>query len=306
MYDAIIVGSGPAGYTAAIYLSRAGLNNKLISGYSEGGQLTTTTLVENYPGFEVGVDGNELVKSMRRQASSFGTEMVFGQVEKIEGEQSPFKVYVDNGEVIETKAVIIATGSSAKYLGIEGEEEAVGKGVSACATCDGFFYKEKEVVVVGGGDVAMEEALFLTRFASKVTIVHRRDILRASDIMVQRAKGNDKIHWKLDYTPVEVHSDMLGMTGLDVTNNQTGAVEHLKADGLFVAIGHSPNTGFLDGKLDLDNKGYIQTESGTSKTSVAGIFAAGDVQDPKYQQAVTAAGSGAIAALDALEYINDL
>ena len=197
MYDAIIVGSGPAGYTAGIYLSRAGLKNRLITGYSEGGQLTTTTLVENYPGFENGIDGNTLVQTMRRQAEQFGTEMTFGFVQKIEGESSPFKVHLDNGEIIDTKAVIIATGSSAKYLGIEGEEEAVGKGVSACATCDAIFYKEREILVVGGGDVAMEEALYLTRFASKVTVIHRRNELRASDIMAKRAQANDKIHWML-------------------------------------------------------------------------------------------------------------
>lgn len=306
MYDAIIVGSGPAGYTAGIYLSRAGLKNRLITGYSEGGQLTTTTLVENYPGFENGIDGNTLVQTMRRQAEQFGTEMTFGFVQKIEGESSPFKVHLDNGEIIDTRAVIIATGSSAKYLGIEGEEEAVGKGVSACATCDAFFYKEREILVVGGGDVAMEEALYLTRFASKVTVIHRRNELRASDIMAKRAQANDKIHWMLNYTPVKVTSNLMGMTGLDVRNNETGDIEHIQADGLFVAIGHQPNTDFLDGKLALDDKGYIQTQAGTAKTSVAGIFAAGDVQDPKYQQAITAAGSGAIAALDTLAYIDNL
>ena len=293
MYDAIIVGSGPAGYTAGIYLSRAGLKNRLITGYSEGGQLTTTTLVENYPGFENGIDGNELVQTMRRQAEQFGTEMTFGFVQKIEGESSPFEVHLDNGEIIDTKAVIIATGSSAKYLGIEGEEEAIGKGISACATCDAFFYKEREILVVGGGDVAMEEALYLTRFASKVTVIHRRNELRAS-------------HWMLNYTPIKVASNLMGMTGLDVRNNETGDIEHIQADGLFVAIGHHPNTDFLDGKLALDDKGYIQTQAGTAKTSVAGIFAAGDVQDSKYQQAITAAGSGAIAALDTLAYIDNL
>lgn len=260
MYDAIIVGSGPAGYTAGIYLSRAGLKNRLITGYSEGGQLTTTTLVENYPGFENGIDGNELVQTMRRQAEQFGTEMTFGFVQKIEGESSPFEVHLDNGEIL----------------------------------------------VVGGGDVAMEEALYLTRFASKVTVVHRRNELRASDIMAKRAQANDKIHWMLNYTPVKVTSNLMGMTGLDVRNNETGDIEHIQADGLFVAIGHQPNTDFLDGKLALDDKGYIQTQAGTAKTSVAGIFAAGDVQDPKYQQAITAAGSGAIAALDTLAYIDNL
>ena len=282
------------------------MKNRLITGYSEGGQLTTTTLVENYPGFENGIDGNELVQTMRRQAEQFGTEMTFGFVQKIEGESSPFEVHLDNGEIIDTKAVIIATGSSAKYLGIEGEEEAIGKGVSACATCDAFFYKEREILVVGGGDVAMEEALYLTRFASKVTVIHRRNELRASDIMAKRAQANDKIHWMLNYTPVKVTSNLMGMTGLDVRNNETGDIEHIQADGLFVAIGHQPNTDFLDGKLALDDKGYIQTQAGTAKTSVAGIFAAGDVQDPKYQQAITAAGSGAIAALDTLAYIDNL
>ncbi|MER0122708.1 thioredoxin-disulfide reductase [Streptococcus sp. ZJ100] len=305
MYDVIIIGSGPAGYTAGIYLSRAGLKNRLITGYSEGGQLTTTTLVENYPGFEKGIDGNELVKNMRQQAVSFGTEMTFGLVEKIEGESSPFTVYLDSGEMLETKAVIIATGSSANYLGIEGEAEAIGRGVSACATCDAFFYKEREIIVVGGGDVAMEEAIFLTRFASKVTVVHRRNELRASDIMAQRAKNNEKINWILNATPIKVHSDMMGMTGLDVQDNESGEIKHLKADGLFVAIGHHPNTEFLGDKLDLDDKGYIRTQPGTSKTSVPGIFAAGDVQDSKYQQAVTAAASGAVAALDSLEFIEN-
>ncbi|TFH45356.1 thioredoxin-disulfide reductase [Streptococcus equinus] len=306
MYDAVIIGSGPAGYTAAIYLGRSGLKTQLITGYSKGGQLTTTSLVENYPGFENGVDGSELVEKMRQQAVKYGAKMTFGNVDKIEGSKSPFEVYVDTGDVIKTRTIVIATGSSAKFLGIEGEQEVIGKGVSSCATCDAFFYKEREVIVVGGGDAAMEEALYLSRFANKVTVIHRRSQLRASAIMADRARKNEKILFKLDYTPLKIYSDMFGLTGIDVKNNKTGEIEHLTADGLFVAIGHQPNTQFLNGKLALDRNGYIKTQPGNSKTSVQGIFAAGDVQDPKYQQAITSAGSGAIAALDAFEFINKL
>ncbi|AND79499.1 thioredoxin-disulfide reductase [Streptococcus pantholopis] len=303
MYDTVIIGSGPAGYTAGIYLSRSGLKNRLITGYAEGGQLTTTTLVENYPGFEKGVDGNELVAAMSRQAQSFGTEMTFARVEKIEGDVSPFTLHLDTGELVKARTVILATGSTAKYLGIDGENETIGKGVSACATCDGFFYKNRKVIVVGGGDVAMEEALFLTKFASKVILVHRREQLRASDIMVKRAKANPKIHWKLGYLPEKVHSNETGMTGLDIKSAVTGETETIEASGLFVAIGHQPNTDFVKDYIRLDSAGYIKTQPGSSKTSRAGIFAAGDVQDPKYQQAVTSAGSGAVAALDAAEFI---
>ena len=302
MYDSVIIGSGPAGLTAAIYLSRAGLKNIVINGMEPGGQLTTTTEVENFPGFPQGISGPQLIEDIKSQSKNFGTEFLQATVKEIEYDLKPFKLHLDNGNIVETKTVILSTGASAKYLGIENEKENIGRGVSACATCDGFFYRGKNVVVIGGGDTAMEEATFLTRFANKVTIINRRNELRASAIMQQRAKSNDKIEWKLNYTPKKVLSDEK-VIGIELINNETNEVETLATDGIFVAIGRTPNTKFLDGKIEIDSNGYIVTRGKSSKTNIAGIFAAGDVQDNRYQQAIIAAGSGAIAALDVEEYL---
>lgn len=304
LYDSVIIGSGPAGLTAAIYLGRAGLKNIIINGMEPGGQLTTTTEVENFPGFPEGIDGSQLIENIKSQAKKFGTEFLQAQVKEIEYNERPFKIHLDGKNIIEAKTIIVSTGASARYLGIENEKENIGKGVSACATCDGFFYRGKEVVVIGGGDTAMEEALFLTKFVNKVTIINRREFLRASAIMQKRARDNEKIEWKLDYTPKKVLADEK-VTGIELINNKTGEIETFKTDGIFVAIGRTPNTKFLEGKVEIDDRGYIMTKGKSSKTSTSGIFAAGDVQDSKYQQAIVAAGSGAIAALDVEEYLRE-
>ncbi len=306
MYDSVIIGSGPAGLTAAIYLSRAGLKNVIISGAMPGGQLTSTTDIENFPGFPKGISGFQLMEDMALQAANFGTETLNTTVTSIDFDSRPFKIHLKNNSTLETRSIILSTGSTAKYLGIENEIESIGNGVSACATCDGFFYRGKEVIVIGGGDTAMEEATFLTKLASKVTLVHRRNELRASAIMQERARKNDKIEWKLNYTPLKVITNELGkVSGIELRNNETNETEIINTDGIFVAIGHKPNTDFLNGKIELDSSGYIITEGKSSKTNIPGVFAAGDVQDSKYQQAITAAGSGAIAALDAKEYLNE-
>ena len=306
MYDSVIIGSGPAGLTAAIYLSRAGLKNVIISGAMPGGQLTSTTDIENFPGFPKGISGFQLMEDMALQAANFGTETLKTTVTSIDFDSRPFKIHLKNNSTLETRSIILSTGSTAKYLGIENEIESIGNGVSACATCDGFFYRGKEVIVIGGGDTAMEEATFLTKLASKVTLVHRRNELRASAIMQERARKNEKIEWKLNYTPLKVITNELGkVSGIELRNNETNETEIINTDGIFVAIGHKPNTDFLNGKIELDSSGYIITEGKSSKTNIPGVFAAGDVQDSKYQQAITAAGSGAIAALDAKEYLNE-
>jgi len=306
MYDSVIIGSGPAGLTAAIYLSRAGLKNVIISGAMPGGQLTSTTDIENFPGFPKGISGFQLMEDMALQAANFGTETLNTTVTSIDFDSRPFKIHLKNNSTLETRSIILSTGSTAKYLGIENEIESIGNGVSACATCDGFFYRGKEVIVIGGGDTAMEEATFLTKLASKVTLVHRRNELRASAIMQERARKNDKIEWKLNYTPLKVITNELGkVSGIELRNNETNETEIINTDGIFVAIGHKPNTDFLNGKIELDSSGYIITEGKSSKTNIPGVFAAGDIQDNKYQQAITAAGSGAIAALDAKEYLNE-
>ena len=308
MYDSVIIGSGPAGLTAAIYLSRAGLKNIVINGMEPGGQLITTTEVENFPGFPQGISGPQLMEDIKSQSQNFGTEFLQAVVKDIKDVENngkkTFELHLDNGNIVETKTIILSTGASAKYLGIENERENIGKGVSACATCDGFFYRGKEVVVIGGGDTAMEEALFLTKFVNKVTIINRREFLRASAIMQKRARDNKKIEWKLDYTPKKVLADEK-VTGIKLINNKTGEIETFKTDGIFVAIGRTPNTKFLEGKVEIDDRGYIMTKGKSSKTSTSGIFAAGDVQDSKYQQAIVAAGSGAIAALDVEEYLRE-
>lgn len=303
MFDTIIIGSGPAALTASIYLSRANLSNIIINGKEPGGQLTTTTEVENFPGFSSAVMGSQLIDEMTKQAKSFGGEFLQSEVTNINTDTRPFEVTLSNKNIIKARSIIVATGASAKYLGIENEKEFIGRGVSACATCDGFFFRGKEIVVIGGGDTAMEEAIFLTKFASKVTVIHRRNELRASAIMQERAKNNEKIEWKLNYTPKKILVDGNKVTGIEIINNETNSSETMNIDGIFVAIGRQPNTNFLNGKLELLDGGYIKTDGKSSKTSVDGIFAAGDVQDNTYQQAIVAAGSGAIAALDVEKYI---
>ncbi|NGP45411.1 thioredoxin-disulfide reductase [Bacillaceae bacterium SIJ1] len=303
MYKAVILGTGPAGLTAAIYLARANMEPVIIEGPEPGGQLTLTTEVENFPGFEQGILGPELMETMKKQAKRFGAIFKRGLATKVDLKNAPFQVEVDSLGTIETEALLISTGASAKMLGIPGEKELLGKGVSTCATCDGFFFRDKKVIIVGGGDSAMEEATFLTKFAKEVNIVHRRDELRASKIMQDRARANEKITWSMNCTPVSVVSDGMKTSGLEVMNNDTGKKEIIDADGIFIAIGHHPNTGFLKGHLRLDDQGYIIVEPGTTNTSVPGVFACGDVQDHKYRQAITAAGTGCMAAMDCEKYL---
>jgi thioredoxin reductase (NADPH) len=303
MHKCIIVGTGPAGLTAAIYLARASLNPLVIEGPEPGGQLTTTTEVENFPGFPDGIMGPELMSQMRKQAERFGAQFRSGWVVSADLSKRPFTLHLEGGETLQAETLIISTGASAKYLGIPGEKENVGRGVSTCATCDGFFFRGKKLIVVGGGDSAMEEANFLTRFATEVTVVHRRNELRASKIMQQRARENPKISWALNRTPLEIVAGEQGVQGLKVRHNETGQEEIIPADGVFVAIGHTPNTKFLGGQVETDEHGYIVVKPGTTETSVPGVFACGDVQDRKYRQAITAAGSGCMAALDCERFL---
>lgn len=307
MYKSIIVGTGPAGLTAAIYLARANLNPLVIEGPQPGGQLTTTTDVENFPGFPDGIMGPELMDNMRKQAERFGAEFRTGWVNSVDASSRPFKLQVEGiGELV-TDTLIISTGASAKYLGIPGEQENIGRGVSTCATCDGFFFRGKEIIVIGGGDSALEEAGFLTKFATKVSLVHRREELRGSKIMQDRVRSNEKVEMVLNRTPLEVLLDENGIvSGLKVRNNATNEEEIINASGVFVAIGHHPNTGFVKGLVDTDENGYIVVKPGTSETNIPGIFACGDVQDTRYRQAITAAGSGCMAALDCEKYIESL
>jgi thioredoxin reductase (NADPH) len=301
MRNVVIVGSGPAGLTAAVYAARANLSPLLIEGWQSGGQLTTTTEVENYPGFAKGIMGPELMKEMQSQAERFGTEFLTGEVTGVDFSPRPFTIIVEAEQTIHAKTVIIATGATAIQIGVKNEARLTGHGVSTCATCDGFFFKGKELIVVGGGDSAMEEATFLTKFARKVSIVHRRDKLRASKIMQDRAVKNEKITFVWN-SAVE---DILGgdvVTGVRLKNLVTDKTTELPCAGVFVAIGHRPNTALFGGQVDMDAKGYIRTTHGTA-TSVPGVFAAGDVQDSVYRQAVTAAGSGCMAAIDAERYL---
>lgn len=305
--NVIIIGSGPAGHTAAIYTARAELKplqfEGLQLGGQPGGQLMLTTEVENFPGFPEGMQGPELMSLMKKQSERFDTKVVSADVTRVDFSSTPFKVWAGEDEY-QAKSVIITTGAQAIWIGVPGEQEYQGKGVSACATCDGFFFRDKEIVIVGGGDSAMEEANFLTRFAKKVTVMHRREELRASKIMQQRVFDNPKIEFAWNTEVKEVLGDGNKITALRIYNNKTDQTSEFPTEGLFVAIGHKPNTKIFDGQIDLDEKGYILTEPGTSKTSVEGVFAGGDVADHVYRQAITAAGTGCMAALDAERYLS--
>ncbi|WP_110631901.1 thioredoxin-disulfide reductase [Salinicola salarius] len=307
----IILGSGPAGYTAAVYAARANLKPLLITGMQAGGQLTTTTDVDNWPGDEEGVQGPELMERMRKHAERFQTEVLFDHINEVELREKPFTLKGDNGTYT-CDALIIATGASARYLGLPSEQQFMGQGVSACATCDGFFYRNQHVVVIGGGNTAMEEALYLSNIASKVTLVHRRDSLRGEKILQDRLhekveNGNMAIEW--NHTLDEVLGDGSGVTGVRLRSTLSGETKQLDAMGVFIAIGHTPNTGIFEGQLDMAN-GYIRVQSGlegnATATSVPGVFAAGDVMDHVYRQAITSAGSGCMAALDAERFLDDL
>jgi len=304
MRNVVIIGSGPAGLTAALYTARANLSPLVVEGGRAGGQLTTTTEVENYPGFRHAILGPDLMKEMRAQTERFGTQFLTGDVSAVDLKTTPFTLTIEAEETIQTKAVIIATGASAVHLGLPSESRLTGHGVSTCATCDGYFFRGKEIVVIGGGDSAMEEAIFLTKFAARVSVIHRRDKLRASKILQDRAFRNEKITFVWNTVVEEILGDTL-VTGVRLRNVVTGRVSELPCAGLFVAIGHSPNTHLFTGQLQTDPKGYILTHAGTA-TNVPGVFAAGDVQDPRYRQAVTAAGSGCMAAMDAERYLETL
>lgn len=302
-HKVIILGSGCAGCTAALYAARADLKPLMIEGLQPGGQLTITSEVENYPGFPKGILGPELMNLMKEQAIRFGTEVIQADVTNLDLKQRPFKVWAGE-KSYEASTLIVATGASAKWLGLESEKALVGKGVSACATCDAFFFKNQHVVVVGGGDTAMEEATFTAKFASKVTVIHRRHEMRASKIMIQKAQNNPKIHFIWDTVIEEVHDIAKGkVTGVRLKNLKSGKSEDFPCDGLFIAIGHKPNTELFNGALELNEKGYIKVKYPTTATNVAGVFACGDVQDYIYRQAVTAAGSGCQAAIDVERFL---
>ena len=301
----VILGSGPAGYTAALYAARADLHPLVFEGIQPGGQLTITTEVENYPGFEEGVMGPDLMEVMKKQAARFGSEIIPETVYEVDLSQRPFRVKGDETEVL-AETLIIATGASARMLGLPSEEKLMGYGVSACATCDGFFFRDKKIIVVGGGDSAIEEAVFLTKFASEVKIIHRRDELRASKIMRERAFNNQKISFIWDSLIEEIIGEKeTGVTAVRIKNVKTGEIMEEPMSGVFLAIGHTPNTAFLKGQIDLDESGYIITVPGRSFTSVEGVFAAGDVHDTLYKQAITAAGAGCKAALDAEKFLEE-
>ncbi|MDD8017463.1 MAG: thioredoxin-disulfide reductase [Bacteroidota bacterium] len=302
----IIIGSGPAGFTAGLYASRANLKPLIFEGLQPGGQLTITTEVENYPGFEQGIMGPELMEVMRKQAHRFGAESVYKIITKVDFSKRPFTVWADD-EKYTADAIIVSTGASAQWLGLPSEKEYSGYGVSACATCDGFFFRNQEVYVVGGGDTAMEEAHFLTKFASKLTLIHRREEFRASKVMQERVLNNPKVSVEWNSVVEEVlgvtENNKKKMTGLKLKNVKTGLVKEVKADGLFLAIGHKPNTEIFKGILDMESTGYLKVKPGSTKTNIEGVFAAGDVADHFYRQAITAAGSGCMAAIDAERWL---
>lgn len=306
-HKVIIIGSGPAGLTAALYSGRANLNPLIFEGHQPGGQLTITTEVENYPGFEHGIQGPELMDIMRKQAYRFGAKSVFRNITKVDFSKRPFKITDEEGKEYFAETVIVSTGASAKWLGLESEKVFMGYGVSSCATCDGFFFKGMKVVVVGGGDTAMEEASYLTRHASEVILIHRREEFRASKIMLDRAKGNPKIKFVLNTVIEEIFGKIEGdkktVTGVRVKNVKSGEVSEITCSGFFTAIGHEPNSKIFKGILDMDETGYLKTKKSTSETNVEGVFACGDVQDSYYRQAVTAAGTGCMAAIDAERYL---
>ncbi|PID59843.1 MAG: thioredoxin-disulfide reductase [Ignavibacteriae bacterium] len=309
-FKVAIIGSGPAGLTAAIYTARANLAPVIFEGIQPGGQLTITTEVENYPGFENGVQGPELMDVMRKQALKFGATSKFNEIRDVDFSVRPFKLKTDNEEEFTADSVIISTGASAKLLGLPSEKEYMGYGVSACATCDGFFYKGLKVLVVGGGDTAMEEANYLTTFADEVIVIHRREGFRSSQIMLDRAKKNPKIKFMTNRTIKEIVGDVNAMghkkvTGAILENTQDGSTEEIKTDGIFIAIGHQPNTKVFNNKLKMDETGYIQVKSGSTYTNIDGVFAAGDVADKTYRQAITAAGTGCMAALDAQHWLEE-
>ena len=301
-----IIGSGPAGLTAALYAARGNLNPLVIEGFPPGGQLTLTTDVENFPGFPDGVMGPDLMIKFREQAERFGAKIITGEVTKVDFNSKKLQLFLDDNTIIDSSSVIISTGASAKMLGLQEESELIGKGVSTCATCDGFFFKDQIVVVVGGGDSAMEEALFLTKFAKKVFIIHRREEFRASQIMLERARSNTKIEFILNSEITQINNPKENkVTDIIVKNNKNGESKSMSTDAVFIAIGHIPNTSLFKDFLNLNKNGYILTEEGT-KTNIPGVFACGDVQDWEYRQAITAAGSGCMAAIDTERYLSNL
>jgi len=302
----LIIGSGPAGYTAGIYTGRADLHPLLYEGGQPGGQLTITTEIENFPGYPQGISGTAMMADLKAQAQRFGTEVRQGRIEKVNFSKRPFICKDDHGNKIEAETVIIATGASARWLGIESEKRLYGQGVSACATCDGYFYKGMDVAVVGGGDTACEEANYLSTLCNKVYLIHRRNELRASKAMQQRVLSNPKIEMIWDSTTEEICGDDLdGVTGANLKNVKTGETRHIDIAGFFVAIGHSPNTAFLEGQVELDEQGYIRVANPSSATNVPGVFAAGDVCDPNYRQAIVAAGKGCVAAMDVERFLQN-
>lgn len=298
----LIIGSGPAGYTAAIYAARAELKPVMYQGLQPGGQLTTTTEVDNFPGYPDGVDGNQMMEDMHKQAARFGTDIRFGLITKVDFSQRPFKVWADENKLIEAESVIVATGATARWLGLESEQRLRGYGVSACATCDGFFFRGKDVAIVGGGDTAAEEATYLAKLCNKVYLIHRRNELRASKAMQAKVFATKNIETVFEYVPVEVTGDK-GVDGLVVQHVKTGETKKLTVTGFFVAIGHTPNSDLFKDQLELDEMGYVKTIPGSTRTNIEGVFAAGDIQDHIFRQGITAAGSGCMAAIEAERFL---